>query len=47
MIYADNFQAYDNVVIGAGSGLEDQIIKNNDSMVIDLEDVVVDESDAL
>lgn len=47
MIYADNFQAYDNVVLGAWSGLEDQIIKNNDSMVIDLEDVVVDESDAL
>ena len=47
MIYADNFQAYDNVVLSAWSGLEDQTIKDNDSMVIDLEDVVVDESDAL
>lgn len=47
MIYAENFQGYDQLVFANGSGLDEQVVKDNNDMVIDLEDVVVDEWDDL
>lgn len=47
MIYADNFQAYDKLVLANGSGLDEQSIKDDDAFAIDLESIVIDETDDL
>lgn len=47
MIYADNFQWYDKFVLAHGSWLDEQSIKTDDSLTIDLESIVIDESDDL
>lgn len=47
MIYAENFQAYDRLVLANWSGLDEQKIQNDDVFAIDLESIVVDESDDL
>lgn len=45
MIYAENFQDYDKFALDNGSGLDEQTIKTNSDVAIDLESVVIDESD--
>ncbi len=45
MIYAENFQGYDKFALESGSGLDEQTIKTNNDVAIDLEGVVIDESD--
>lgn len=47
VIFAENFQAYDKMVLANGSGLDEQTIQQDDVFAIDLESVVVDESDDL
>lgn len=47
MIYAENFKAYDNFVLSQWSGLDELRIKDDDALAIDLENVVIDESDDL
>lgn len=47
MIYADNFQWYDQFVLAHGSWLDEQSVKTDNSLTIDLESIVIDESDDL
>lgn len=47
VIFAENFQAYDKMVLANWSGLDEQTIQQDDVFAIDLESVVVDESDDL